>query len=143
MTFSHRYLEEKHLQNFTKVLDKFKEYGVRVKQDKCKFMSASVENLGHRFDPDGINAMESKLEATCEALTPHNIQELGSFFGLLDYFASFIPTFLHSFILQIGFYAMILIGNGRKAVRWLSMQPKKNCYHPTYWYIVILPYHGQ
>ena len=84
--------EEEHLQNLTKVLDKFKEYGVRVKQDKCKFMSASVEYLGHRIDPDGIHAMGSKLEAIREAPTPHNIQELRSFLGLLNYYASFIPN---------------------------------------------------
>ena len=84
--------EEEHLQNLTKVLDKFKEYGVRVKQDKCKFMSASVEYLGHRIDPDGIHAMDSKLEAIREAPTPHNIQELRSFLGLLNYYASFIPN---------------------------------------------------
>ena len=65
-----------HLQNLTKVLDKLKEYGVRVKQDKCKFMSASIEYLGHRIDPDGIHAMDSKLEAICETPTPHNIQKL-------------------------------------------------------------------
>ena len=84
--------EEEHLQNLTKVLDKLKEYGVRVKQDKYKFMSASVGYLGHRIDPDGIHAMDSKLEAIREAPTPHNIQELRSFLGLLNYYASFIPN---------------------------------------------------
>ena len=84
--------KEEHLQNLTKVLDKFKEYGVRVKQDKCKIMSASVKYLGHRIDPDGIHAMDSKLEAIRVAPTPHNIQELCSFLGLLNYYASFIPN---------------------------------------------------
>ena len=57
-------------------------------------MSASVEYLGHRIDPDGIHAMDSKLEAIHEAPTPppHNIQELHSFLGLLNYYASFIPN---------------------------------------------------
>ena len=73
--------EEEHLQNLTKVLEKFKEYGVRVKQDKCKFMSASFEYLGHRIDPDGTHATDSKLEAIREAPTPHNIQELRSLLG--------------------------------------------------------------
>ena len=52
-------LEKEHIQNLTKILDKFKEYDVRVKQDKCKFKSASVEYLGHTIDLDGIHAMDS------------------------------------------------------------------------------------
>ena len=75
--------KEEHLQTLTIVLDKFKEYGVRVKQDKCKFMSASVEYLGHRIDPDGIHVMDSKLEAIREAPTPHSIHELRSF-GVIE-----------------------------------------------------------
>ena len=87
---SHRYFQEEHLQNRTKVLDQFKEYGVRVKQDKCKLMSASVKYLGHRIDPDGIHAMDSKLKVIHEAPTPYNSQEC-SFLRLLNYYASFIP----------------------------------------------------
>ena len=89
------------MQNLTMVLAKFKEYGVRVKQNKCKFMNASVEYLGHRIDPDGIHAMDSKLEAIHEAPTPLNIQELRSFLGLLNYYASFIPnlsSLIHPFV---------------------------------------------
>ena len=131
--------EEEHLQNITKVLDKFKEYGVRVKQDKCKFMSASVKYLGHRIDPDGIHAMDSELEAIREAPTPQNIQELYSFLGLLNYYASFIPK-LSSLIHPLN---RLLHHDTRwkwtKDCKWLSMKPKQDCYHPTCWYIMIDP----
>ena len=85
--------EREYLHNLAKVLDKFKEYGVRVKQDQCKFTSASVEYLDHRIDSDGIHSMDCKLEAICEATTPQNIQELHSFLWLLNYYSSFIPKF--------------------------------------------------
>ena len=43
--------EKEHLQNLRKVLDQFQEYCVRMKQDECKFMSASADYLGYRIDP--------------------------------------------------------------------------------------------
>ena len=55
-----------HLSNLEKVLQKFKEYGIRVKQDKCQFSQSSVQYLGHRIDASGIHATDSKLKAIKE-----------------------------------------------------------------------------
>ena len=77
--------ESEHLSNLEKVLQKFKEYRIRVKQDKCQFSQSSVQYLGHRIDASGIHATDSKLKAIKEAPPPKNVSELRSFLGLLNY----------------------------------------------------------
>ena len=63
--------KEEPLRNLTKVFDKFMEYGVRVKQDKYEFMSASVEYLSHNIDINGIHAIDTNWKLSVSHL--HNI----------------------------------------------------------------------
>ena len=54
--------------------------------------------LGHRIDAEGQHPLSDKLEAVREAPVPHNVSELRSFLGLLNYYRNFLPnltTILH------------------------------------------------
>ena len=84
--------EAEHLETLKKVLQKFKQHGIRVKKNKCTFMKTSVQYLGHRIDADGLHATEAKLEAIINAPTPRNVPELRSFLELLNYYGRFIPN---------------------------------------------------
>ena len=87
--------DSEHLQN---VLKRLKQRGVRVKKQKCKYMAASVEYLGHCIDSEGLHATEGKLQAILKAPSLRNVQELRSFLGLVNYYGKFIPnlsTVLH------------------------------------------------
>ena len=41
--------EQKHLKNVDEVLKRLEAAGLRLKAEKCKFMKAEVEYLGHRI----------------------------------------------------------------------------------------------
>lgn len=90
--------EEEHLQILEKVLQRFKQYGVRARKVKCKFLTNSVEYLGHIIDAEGQHPLPSKLKAITGAPEPKNVVELRSFLGLLNYYGRFIAnlsTILH------------------------------------------------
>ena len=62
------------------------------------FLAKSVTYLGHRIDAEGQHPLSDKLEAVREAPVPHNVSELRSFLGLLNYYRTFLPnlaTVLH------------------------------------------------
>ena len=52
--------DEEHLKNLEAVLQRFQNHGIRVKREKCAFLQASVEYLGHRIDAQGLHTAESQ-----------------------------------------------------------------------------------
>ncbi|XP_048059455.1 uncharacterized protein K02A2.6-like [Megalobrama amblycephala] len=82
--------EAEHLSNLDSTLQRLKEYGLRVRKDKCEFFKQSVEYLGHVIDADGLHKAPSKVRAVLEAPAPQNVSQLRSFIGLLNYYGRFI-----------------------------------------------------
>ena len=80
-----------HLQNLSQVLTRLEQQGIRLKKEKCKFMAASVEYLGHKVDANGIHTSDHKVEAIQQAPIPKNTKQLKSFLGLVHYYGKFIP----------------------------------------------------
>ena len=70
--------ESEHLRNLEQVFNRLKELGIRLRKDKCAFLSHSVDFLGHRIDAEGIHPLPSKVEAMVKAPAPSNT-ELKSF----------------------------------------------------------------
>ena len=71
---------------------------LQVEAREVRVLLLSVEYLGHRISEDGIQPLQSKVEAIANAPVPKNVQELRSFWGLLKYYGKFIPnlaTILH------------------------------------------------
>ena len=83
--------DHEHLETLKCVLGRLKEYGLRLKREKCFFMRPSVEYLGYLVDKDGLHALSTKVEAITKALTPKNVAELRTFLGLVSYYGRFIP----------------------------------------------------
>ncbi|UYV66609.1 K02A2.6-like [Cordylochernes scorpioides] len=75
-----------------KVLLRFKEAGLRLKRDKCKFFVSEIEFLGMKIDNKGIHPSEEKLRAIKDARPPCNKKELKSFLGLLNYYERFLKN---------------------------------------------------
>ena len=84
--------DEEHLKRLEEVMERLLRHGVKVKLPKCKFLSPSLEFLGHRIDADGIHTTEVKLKAILQAPAPRNVQELRSFLGLINYYGKFLPN---------------------------------------------------
>ena len=65
--------------------------GLRLKRNKCYFMTTSVEYLGHRIDRDDLHPTDEKARAIRDALNPRDVTELQSFLGLINYYGKFLP----------------------------------------------------
>ena len=83
---------EEHLQNLAEVLKRIQQAGLRLKKDKCEFLSTSVVYLGHRIDSQGLHRTTDKVDAIRKAPTPQNCTELKAYLGLLNYYNKFIPN---------------------------------------------------
>ena len=84
--------DAQHLANLKNVLQRLQKYEVKLKKNKCSFMSTSVEYLGYKIDATGLHTTQKKIEAIQQALNPENIQQLRSFLGLVHYYGKFIPN---------------------------------------------------
>ena len=83
---------EEHLKNLDMVLERLEKANVTLKRDKCIFAAKSVEYLGHVIDHEGLHPSREKVRAIQDAPVPHNITELKSFLGLLNYYSKFMPN---------------------------------------------------
>ncbi|XP_057677181.1 uncharacterized protein K02A2.6-like [Corythoichthys intestinalis] len=84
--------DEEHLRNLDAVLKRLRQYGLRVRKEKCEFLRPSVEYLGHVIDHKGLHKAPSKTKAIVDAPAPENVSQLRSFLGLLNYYGRFIPN---------------------------------------------------
>ena len=57
---------DEHLKSL-EVLKRMKEVGLKLRQDKCSFMSPSVTYLGYKIDAEGLHPLPEKIEAIVEA----------------------------------------------------------------------------
>ena len=55
-----------HLEQFMAVLKSFEEYGLKVNQEKCKFLRSFVEYLGHVISVEGWHQSSEKVKAITE-----------------------------------------------------------------------------
>jgi hypothetical protein len=81
---------EEHFSNLNAVLQRIKDYGFRIRKEKCQFFQNSVEYLGHIIDKAGIRPSPKKVEAILKAPAPGDQSQLRSFLGGVNYFGKFI-----------------------------------------------------
>lgn len=84
--------DEDHIHNVNTTLQQLKEYGLRVKKDKCEFFQPTIKYLGHVIDSAGLHKAPSKVKAIIDAPSPKNVSQLRSFLGLLTYYAKFMTN---------------------------------------------------
>ena len=73
--------ERQHLHTLEEVFQRLEDHGFRLKEDKCVFLTHSVEYLGHLVDQEGIHPLPSKVAAIVQAPKHTNVRELRSFLG--------------------------------------------------------------
>ncbi|XP_037556252.1 uncharacterized protein LOC119433154 [Dermacentor silvarum] len=79
-----------HLQNLQNVLARLQDAGLKIKLDKCVFLAASVEYLGHVISQASLSPALCKVDAVLKAPKPHN-KELQSYLGV-NFYRSFLPN---------------------------------------------------
>lgn len=83
---------EEHLDWLVAILKRLKEYGLKVKREKCKFLRSSVECLGHVISAEGLHQSPKKVKAITEMPKPQDVTQLHAFLGMVQYYAEFLPN---------------------------------------------------
>ena len=84
-----------HEANLRQVLDRIREYGLRLKKSKCLFFQKELEFLGHLISREGMPT-QSRIRNVQDTPPPKNKQELQSFLGMVSYNAKFMPALSHT-----------------------------------------------
>lgn len=84
---------EEHLNRIGMVLQRFKEYGMKVSPSKCQLFKERVQYVGHVVSSDGVEVDPSKTEKILNWPTPKNVDELRSFLGLAGYYRRYIRNY--------------------------------------------------
>lgn len=82
-----------HDQNLNTVLQKLKEAGLLLNDNKCHFSKPSLRFLGHVITADGILPDQEHINAVLKAPPPSDIAALRPFLGLVSWYSKFLPNF--------------------------------------------------
>ena len=83
--------DKEHLTTLQKVFERLHQWGLRLKESKCSFMTNSVNYLGYIVDAEGLHTAPDKIDAIRNAPRPENLHQLRSFLGLVNYYGKFLP----------------------------------------------------
>ncbi|XP_063361440.1 uncharacterized protein LOC134658236 [Cydia amplana] len=75
-----------------KVLEKFRNAGLKLNKEKCVFSRQEVKFLGHIVTSEGLKPDPEKIETITKIKRPENIKELQRFLGLITYLSKFIKN---------------------------------------------------
>lgn len=109
---------EEHEQRFKSVLERLKEYGLKLAPEKCKFFQTSVRYLGHVVSERGVETDPEKVKALTTWPIPTNLKELQSFLGFAGYYRRFIQSYSDV-------RALTELTSGYPPLRKGSKKPKK------------------
>lgn len=84
---------EEHDENLEWVLQKCKEYHVKIKLEKCFFAQREVKYLGFVVSGKYIKPMEEKIQTLRASEVPRDKTELRSLIGKLNFYSRFIPQY--------------------------------------------------
>ena len=84
---------EEHEQRLMKVLQRLKEFGLKLSVEKCVFFQTSVHYLGHVVSSDGVETDPDKIATLTTWPVPQNLKELRSFLGFSGYYRRFVQGY--------------------------------------------------
>ena len=85
-------MQGNHLKILDLTLSHLEEEGLSLRKQKCVFMLSRVESLGHTISAEGLQPSVEKIWAIIDLPTPHNIPELRSFLGMINYYSKLLEN---------------------------------------------------
>ena len=84
---------DQHLQNLSLVLERFIQYGIKLKPKKCELFRPEVEYLGRIIGRDGIRIKPEAVETMKKWDIPKSTKDVERFCGFANYHRNFIKDF--------------------------------------------------
>ena len=109
--------KELNREHLTKVFAQIWEFGFKVKEAKCDFCMNKIKYLGHIIDKDGRHPDPERATSIKHMSAPDNVTTLQSFFGLANFYESFIKNLHDLFAPQNELLKKEKSGAGRPNVK--------------------------
>lgn len=77
---------EEHLEHLQKVTQRIREAGLRLKPEKCMFMTSKVEYLGYTLTTEGVRPNKKNVQAVVDFPKPKCAKEVRSFLGMANFY---------------------------------------------------------
>ena len=84
---------EEHEERLMRVLNRLKDFGLKLSVEKCTFFQTSVHYLGHVVSKNGVETDPAKIEALRSWPPPKTLKELRSFLGFAGYYRRFVKDY--------------------------------------------------
>ena len=85
--------EEEHLQHLKEIFTRLRNFGLKMKREKCSFFKKHIQYLGHLVLERGFEPLPEKLESIRKMPAPRTAKEAKQFLGLIGYYQKFVPCF--------------------------------------------------
>ena len=85
--------QREHDVNLRGVLERLKQYNIRLKEEKCSFSQSSINFYGHIFTAEGIKPDPKKIHVIKAMNPPQSASEVKSLLGMAHYVSRFIPGY--------------------------------------------------
>ena len=83
--------QEEHEEHLRIVLQRLKDFALRLNVDKCQFGKAELEFLGHLVNRNGFKPTLEKVQANINFPQPRTIVKLRRFLGLVNFYRRSLP----------------------------------------------------
>lgn len=84
--------QEQHDQRLVKLLERARQYDLKLNRNKCKIRMTEIKYIGHILSTKGLKPDDEKVRAVVQIPPPTDKQELLRFMGMVQYLAKFIPN---------------------------------------------------
>ena len=82
-----------HDMHVRQVLERFHEYGLYAKLEKCTFDQDHVEFLGYMVSEEGISMDPSTVQTILDWQTPTSVRDVQCFLGFANFYCKFIKSY--------------------------------------------------
>lgn len=84
---------EEHNLKLSRIMNKLRQFNLKLHPEKCKFLKTQVVYLGHLITKEGIQPDPGKINCVENFPVPKNTKDIKSFLGLVGYYRKFIEGF--------------------------------------------------
>lgn len=85
--------KEEHVRVLFTIFARLRDFGLKLRKEKCSFLLKSVEFLGHRVSRAGYSPSTQHINAIRNYPTPTTTSDIKRFLGLAGFFRRFIANF--------------------------------------------------
>lgn len=84
---------EEHEQLLHTIMQRLRDHNLKLKAEKCKFLTKEVEYLGHILGTDGCKADPKKVSCIEKYPRPNSVVEIQRFLGMCNYYRRYIKDY--------------------------------------------------